>query len=82
MGFCFKKINKEDEVFFVEEKRQASENYTLRSAKCTKGTLPQRADMAKLADAQDLESCGQPCGFKSHYPHHKSPEGFPSGLFG
>ncbi len=26
--------------------------------------------MAKLADAQDLESCGQPCRFKSYYPHH------------
>ncbi len=27
--------------------------------------------MAKLADAQDLESCGQPCEFKSHCPHQK-----------
>ena len=25
--------------------------------------------MAESADAQDLESCGQPCEFKSHYPH-------------
>ena len=25
--------------------------------------------MAELADAQDLGSCGQPCGFDPHYPH-------------
>lgn len=25
--------------------------------------------MAELADALDLGSCGQPCGFKSHYPY-------------
>lgn len=24
-----------------------------------------------MADAQDLESCGQPCEFKSHCPHQK-----------
>ena len=29
------------------------------------------ADMAELADAQDLESCGQPCRFNSCYPHQK-----------
>ncbi len=29
------------------------------------------ADMAELADAQDLESCGQPCEFDPHYPHQK-----------
>lgn len=33
-------------------------------------TKVSHADMAKLADAQDLESCGQPCRFKSCYPHH------------
>ena len=27
------------------------------------------ADMAELADAQDLESCGYPCRFNSCYPH-------------
>ena len=27
--------------------------------------------MAELADAQDLESCGQPCRFDSCYPHQK-----------
>ena len=27
------------------------------------------ADMAKLADALDLGSSGQPCGFDSHYPY-------------
>ena len=26
--------------------------------------------MAELADAQDLGSCGQPCGFDPHYPYH------------
>ena len=26
--------------------------------------------MVELADTQDLGSCGKPCGFKSHYPHH------------
>ncbi len=27
--------------------------------------------MAELADAQDLESCGQrPCGFDPHFRHH------------
>lgn len=25
--------------------------------------------MAELADAQDLESCGRPCGFNSRYLH-------------
>ncbi len=29
------------------------------------------ADMAELADAQDLESCGQPCRFNPCYPHQK-----------
>lgn len=24
----------------------------------------------ELADMQDLGSCGQPCGFKSHIPHY------------
>ncbi len=28
--------------------------------------------MAELADAQDLESCGQPCRFNPCYPHHKA----------
>ena len=28
------------------------------------------AGMAELADAQDLGSCGQPCGFDPHYPYH------------
>ena len=27
------------------------------------------ADMAELADALDLESCGKQCRFKSYYPH-------------
>ena len=26
--------------------------------------------MAELADALDLGSSGQPCGFNSHYPYH------------
>ena len=26
--------------------------------------------MVKLADTQDLGSCAQACGFKSHYPYH------------
>ena len=28
------------------------------------------AGMAELADALDLGSSGQPCGFDSHYPYH------------
>ena len=32
--------------------------------------------MAKLADAIDLGSIGQPWGFKSLYPHQKSRRGF------
>ena len=31
---------------------------------------PQYAGMAELADALDLGSSGQPCGFESHYPYH------------
>ena len=27
--------------------------------------------MAELADALDLGSSGQPCGFESHYPYQK-----------
>lgn len=27
--------------------------------------------MAEMADASDLGSDGRPCGFNSHYPHHK-----------
>ena len=27
--------------------------------------------MMELADMQDLGSCAQACGFKSHYPHHE-----------
>ncbi len=34
------------------------------------------ADMAELADAQDLESCGQPCRFDPCYPHQKPDEIF------
>ena len=30
------------------------------------------AGMAELADALDLGSSGQPCGFDSHYPYQKS----------
>ena len=30
---------------------------------------PQYAGMAELADALDLGSSGQPCGFDSHYPY-------------
>ena len=29
------------------------------------------AGMAELADALDLGSSGQPCGFDSHYPYQK-----------
>ena len=29
------------------------------------------AGMAELADALDLGSSGQPCGFESHYPYQK-----------
>ena len=32
--------------------------------------MPRYAGMAELADAQDLGSCGQPCGFDPHYPYH------------
>ena len=28
------------------------------------------AGMMELADMQDLGSCAQACGFKSHYPYH------------
>ncbi len=34
------------------------------------------ADMAKLADALDLGSNGQPCRFKSCYPHQKNGKAF------
>ena len=27
--------------------------------------------MAELADAHDSKSCGKPCGFESHFGHHK-----------
>ena len=37
--------------------------------------------MAELADAQDLESCGQPCEFKSHYPHQDRQRLNPKYLF-
>lgn len=30
------------------------------------------AGMVELADTMDLGSIGQPCRFKSCYPHHKS----------
>ena len=30
--------------------------------------------MAELADALDLGSSGQPCGFDSHYPYHTTLE--------
>ena len=36
----------------------------------TVGMPWRRADMMELADMQDLGSCGQPCGFKSHIPHY------------
>ena len=35
-------------------------------------TISKRADVAKLADAPDLESGGQPCRFKSCRPHQKN----------
>ena len=33
------------------------------------GRTTEYAGMAELADALDLGSCGQPCGFDSHYPY-------------
>ena len=33
--------------------------------------MPRYAGMAELADAQDLGSCGQPCGFDPHYPYQR-----------
>ena len=44
---------------------------------CVRNSAPQanfNADMAELADAQDLESCGQQCRFDSCYPHGKTLE--------
>ena len=44
---------------------------------CVRNSTPQanfNADMAELADAQDLESCGQPCRFDSCYPHQNGGE--------
>ena len=40
-----------------------------RNKECIKYTL-YNADVAKLADAQVSDSCGQPCGFESLRPHH------------
>ena len=39
------------------------------------------ADMAELADAQDLESCGYPCRFNSCYPHQNKGGAKASPLF-
>ena len=39
------------------------------------------AGMVELADTQDLGSCGQPCRFKSCYPHQKNSSYFCTGCF-
>ena len=39
------------------------------------------AGMVELADTQDLGSCGQPCRFKSCYPHQKNSSCFCTGCF-
>ena len=41
-----------------------------RNKECIKYTLFY-ADVAKLADAQVSDSCGQPCGFDSLRPHQR-----------
>ena len=42
----------------------------------TVGALLSYAGLAELADALDLGSSGQPCGFESHVPHQKQVEAF------
>ena len=52
---------------------------------CVRNSAPQanfNADMAELADAQDLGSCGQPCRFDSCYPHQKLRRVSSASIFG